>query len=90
MILLHMRRKLLSNLTSSVQLSPLTDWVIGDTRETIQQRFSSSLFCRMFDIVNPALPVPTAELSTLHGALKDGFGEAVMALHLQSVINEEV
>ena len=31
---------------SSVQFSPLTDWVVGGTRGAIQQRFSSSLFCR--------------------------------------------
>ena len=31
---------------SSVHLCPLTDWVVGGTWGTIQQRFSSSLFCR--------------------------------------------
>ena len=31
---------------SSVQFSPLTDWVIGGTRETAQLRSSSSLSCR--------------------------------------------
>ena len=32
--------------TSSVQFSPLTDWVVRGTRGTVQQRSSSSLFCR--------------------------------------------
>ena len=31
---------------SSVQFSPSTDWVVGGTWRTIQQGFSSSLFCR--------------------------------------------
>ena len=31
---------------SSVQFSPLTDWVVGGTWGSIQQRSSSSLFCR--------------------------------------------
>ena len=31
---------------SSVQFTPLTDWVVGGTWGTIQQRSSSSLFCR--------------------------------------------
>ena len=31
---------------NSVQFSPLTDWVIRETRGTIQPRSSSSLFCR--------------------------------------------
>ena len=34
------------NIPSSVQFSPLTDRVVGRTRGTIQQRFSSCLFCR--------------------------------------------
>ena len=34
------------NQFSSVQFSPLIVWVVGGTRGTIQQRFSSSLSCR--------------------------------------------
>ena len=59
----------------------------------IQQRSSSSRFlqgalvssfwhgqgCPLFDVVHPAFPLPTTALPTLQGALKDGFGEAVMA-----------
>ena len=30
---------------SKVQFSPLTDWVVGETGGTIQQRSSSRLFC---------------------------------------------
>ena len=30
------------------------------------------------DVVYPACPLPTTMLPTLQGALKDGFGEAVM------------
>ena len=50
----------------SVQFSPLTDWVVVGTWGTIQQRSSSSLFCRrplwafwhwqgcpLFDVVHP-------------------------------------
>ena len=33
--------------------------------------------CPHFDIVHPAFPLPVS--SNLHGALKDGFGEAVVA-----------
>ena len=52
----------------SVHFSPLTDPVVGGTWRTIQQRPSSSLFCRrplwavltlgmdIFDFVNPAFP----------------------------------
>ena len=59
---------------------------------TIQQSSSSSLFCRgpceqswhgqgfpLFDIVYAAFPLLTTASPTLHGVLKDGFGEAVMA-----------
>ena len=59
-------------------------------RGTIQQRSSSSLFCRreqfwhgqgcpLFDVVYPAFPLPTMVSPPLHGALKGGFGEAVEA-----------
>ena len=65
--------------------------VRGDMRES-QQRSSSSLFCErpfeqfrhgqgcsLFDVVHPAFPLPTTALPNLQGALKDGFGEAVVA-----------
>ena len=35
--------------------------------------------CPFFDVVHPAFPLPTTASSTLQGALKDGFGEAVAA-----------
>ena len=35
--------------------------------------------CPLFDVVHQALPLPTIMLTTLQRALKDGFGEAVMA-----------
>ena len=56
----------------------------------IQQRSSSSLFCRrpyeqflhrkgcpLFDAVHPAIPLPTTVSPTLQSSLKDGFGEAL-------------
>ena len=35
--------------------------------------------CSLFDVVHPAFPLPITVLPTLLGALKNGFGEAVMA-----------
>ena len=35
--------------------------------------------CPFFDIVHPAFPLPATASLNLHGALKDGFGEAVVA-----------
>ena len=35
--------------------------------------------CPFFDIVNPAFPLPTTASPTLQGALKQGFGETVVA-----------
>ena len=37
------------------------------------------MWCSLYNVVHPTLPLPTTALSTLQGALKDGFGEAVMA-----------
>ena len=58
----------------------------------IQQRSSSSLFyrrhykqfwhlqgCPLYDIVHPAFPLPTTASPTLQSALKNGFGDNVMA-----------
>ena len=68
----------------SGQLILLTDWVDEGIRRTIQQRSSSSLFCRrpceqfwhgqgcpLFDVDHPAFPLPTTASPTLQGALKD-------------------
>ena len=68
------------------------DSVLGGRWGTIQQRYASSLACRgralcssewagmsIFDVVHPAFPLLTKTLPTLKDALKDGFGEAVVA-----------
>ena len=34
--------------------------------------------CPLFVVVHPAFPLPTTASPTLQGALKDGFGGAVM------------
>ena len=39
--------------------------------------------CPLFDVVHPAFSLPTTALPILHGALIDGFGEAVMACDMQ-------
>ena len=36
--------------------------------------------CPHFDVVHPAFPLPTAASLTFQNALKDGSGEAVVAL----------
>ena len=38
--------------------------------------------CPLFDVVHPALPLPTTASPTLQGALKDGFGEAEVACNM--------
>ena len=35
--------------------------------------------CPLLDVVHPAFPLPTTASPTLQGALKEGFGEAVVA-----------
>ena len=35
--------------------------------------------CPLFDVVHAAFPLPTTASPTLQGAMKDGFGEAVVA-----------
>ena len=35
--------------------------------------------CSLFDVIHPAYPLPTTALPTLQGALKDDFGEDVVA-----------
>ena len=37
----------------------------------------------MFQVVHPAFPMPTTASPTLQGALKDGFGEVVMACDMR-------
>ena len=75
------------------QFSPLTDWVIGGGHDRRLSRdplpvFSARGHCKqfwhgqgypLFDVVHPAFPLPTTELPTLQGALKDGVGQAVKA-----------
>ena len=78
----------------SVQLSPLTDWLVGeksmtdDSAEILFRSFSAGgpfeQFWHgqersLFDVVHSAFPLPTTALPTLQGALKDGFREAVVA-----------
>ena len=43
------------------------------------EQFWHGLGCPLFDVVHPAFPLPTTASPTLKGALKDGFGEAVVA-----------
>ena len=57
-----------------VEISPLTDWVIGGTGGMIQRRQG----CPLLDIVHQAFLLSTVVVPTLQGALKDGFGEAVV------------
>ena len=75
----------------SVQLSPLTDWVVGETWRTIQQRSSSSRYYRRpfwvvlawvrisFDVVHPVCSLPTTASPTFQDSLEDGFEETVVA-----------
>ena len=79
------------HIACSVQFGHLTDWVIGGTWQRMQQRSSSSLFCRkrlwavlastlcpLFD-VHPAFALPTTASPTLQSALNNSFWEAVVA-----------
>ena len=38
--------------------------------------------CVLFDVVHPAFPLLTMASPTLQGALKDGFGEAVLVFDM--------
>ena len=42
------------------------------------EQFRYGKRCPLFDIVHPAFPLPTTASPILKGALKDGFGEAVV------------
>ena len=80
-------------LYSLIQFSPLTDGVVGgDMRDNSTEIFFQSFSaggpceqfrhgqgCPLFDVVHPAFPLPTTASPTLQGAMKDGFGEAVVA-----------
>ena len=92
--LIHSEEILCSCLLSSVQFSPLTDWVVGGTLGTIHhseilsqsflQEVPVSSFCRgkgalLSDVVYPAFPLPTTASPTLQGASRDGFGEVLVA-----------
>ena len=70
----------------------MTDWVVGGhegqfSRDRLPvypaggpcEQFRYGQRCPLFDVVHPAFPLPTTASPTLHGALKDGFGEAVVA-----------
>ena len=35
--------------------------------------------CQLIDVVHPAFPLPTTASPTLQGALREGFGEVVVA-----------
>ena len=60
-----------------------------DSAETLfqsflQQALASScgtgrVWCSLYNVVHPTLPLPTPVSPTLQGAPRDGFGEAVMA-----------
>ena len=81
--------RLLACMLHSVQFHwPI--WSLGG-HERIQQRSSSGLLCMrpfcavlawakmsFFDVVHQAFPLPTTASPTLQGALKYGFGEAVL------------
>ena len=41
--------------------------------------------CPLFDVVHPAIPLPTTASPTIQGAPKDGFGEAVVVWHAQTM-----
>ena len=79
----------------SVQFSPLADWVVGGREGRFSRDPVPIFFCmrpsgavpawaeEMMDgqmiVVNPSFLLPTTASPTLQGALKDGFGEAVVA-----------
>ena len=78
-----------------VQFSPLTDWVVR-VHEGRFSRDPLSVFPAggdrdqpwhgqgrpLSDAAHPVFSLPTTALPNLQGALKDGFGEAVLALSL--------
>ena len=84
---------ILSQGFTSVQFSPLTDWVFRghDRRFSRDPVFSAEGRCEQFwhgqgcpvsDVVHPVLPLPTTVSPSLQGALKNGFGKAVTAWYV--------
>ena len=76
---------------NSVQFGPLTYWVFRGhegrfSRDSLPvfsaggpcEQFWHCQGCPLFDVVHPAFHLPTTALPTLQGALKDGFGEAMV------------
>ena len=70
----------------------MTDWVIGGhegrfSRDPFSvfsaggpcEQFWHGQRCPLFDVVHPAFPLPTTASPILQGALKNGFGEVVVA-----------
>ena len=62
---------------------PLPVFSAGDPCE----QFWHGQGCSLFDVVYPALPVPTAASLTLQGAVGDGFGETVVACDMPELCN---
>ena len=73
-----------SSSVESLDLSGRLGDLRDDSAEILFQSFfaasSSSLEHPLFDVVRPAFPLPTAASLTFQDALKDGSGEAVVAL----------
>ena len=80
------------SINCSVQFSALTDWVIGGREGRFSRDFLPVFFfaagpceqvrrgqeCSFFDVVHSAFPLLTMASSTIQGAVKDGFGEAII------------
>ena len=75
-----------------VEFSPLTDRVVGGLEGRFRrdplsvcsagshrEQFWHGQGCPLFDVVHPAFPFPTTASPTFQSALKDDFGEAVLA-----------
>ena len=77
---------------SSVQFSPLTDWVVGGHEGRIskdplpvfsaggcREQFWHWQECPLFGVFHSAFPLPTTASPTIQGALNADCGEAVVA-----------
>ena len=60
---------------------PLPVFSAGGLRE----QFWYGLGCSLFDVVHSVIPLPTTASPTLQGALKDGFGGAVVACEMSEL-----
>ena len=49
------------------------------------EQFLHGQGCPFFDVVHPAFSLPASASPTLQGALKDGFGEAVVACEMTTL-----